>query len=808
MSLRSVALVFSLVTAVASPAARAAEAPSFTRHVSPLLFKLGCSAGTCHGSFSGKGGLQLSLFAARPELDYQNIRYGGYGRRLDLLDADASLLLRKPSMQMPHGGGLKLDPTSEAYRLLRDWIAAGAPADSDAPAIVSVRVEPASLVLKPADAPQALKVVAVAADGTEEDVTRYAAFESRDPSIAVVDGDGRVSARHAGDVPVLVHYAGHVTFSPVAVPAKPVPGLKVPVEKPKDELDRLISAKLASLNIVPSPVCDDAEFVRRVYLDTLSVLPTPDEVREFLNDKSPDKRTKLIDRLLEHPLHAAQWATKMSDLFGADNRFVASAQFHDWFRNKFERNWGWDEIAYGVLCATAADDRSDEELQAAYEKVKAAGQYKRDVEKAKKEGKPAPPMPIDEEAERVEKLKLKPWQTGEGTRKTLAALYSSVKFLQSIRDADGKTTRMIDSKQIALQTSNALLGVQLTCAQCHKHPSDKWTQRDFYGFAAVFTHVQYGGVDPELTKKKVGLAGPFVSMTPCETFEDPSTHEAVGPKALDGPPIEVKEGRDPRRDVWEWMTAKDNPYFARGMVNRVWAQYLGRGFFEPVDAQAAANPPSHPEVLDLLARDFAEHEFDIRRLERRVLNSLTYQRSWRTNASNATDLRNFSHRTLRRLTAEQLLDAVLTATGTPHKLEARNGGVVRKTERIIEMSPSRFSGVDSYVLTSFGKPLRVQSCDCERSPAPSLGQSLYLYNDEQLMAKIGDPAGRVQKLVDAKIEPRKAVDELYLVTLSRLPTAAELDRTLAYLKTAATPAEGYHDVLWSLLNRQEFIINR
>lgn len=785
----------------------AAEAPSFTRHVSPLLFKLGCSAGTCHGSFAGKGGLQLSLFAARPGLDYENLRYGGYARRLDLLEPEASLLLQKPTTAVAHGGGLKLAADGEAYHVLRDWIVAGAKNDAEAPSITGVRVEPKSFTLQTGAAPHPLKVIARHADGSEADVTKFASFEARDPSIAAVDADGRVTARAAGDAPVLVHYAGHVTYSIAAVPGSLHPDLKAPSEKPQDEVDRLILAKLGRLNVVPSPVCDDAEFLRRAYLDTISILPTPEEARAFLNDKSPDKRAKLIDRLLDHPLHAAQWATKMCDLFGADNRFLDSQPFHDWFRNKFERNLGWDEIAYGVLCATAADDRTEEQLQAAFAKIAAASKHKRDVEKAKKEGKPEPPPPVDPDAEAAKKLK--PWQTGDGARKTLAVMYSSLKFLQVIRDpAKNTQTRMIDSQQVALQTANALLGVQLTCAQCHKHPSDKWTQRDFFGFAAVFAHVQHNGVAPELTAKKLNISGPFVTMTPCETFTDPVSKEPVGPKALDGPTIEVTPGRDPRRDVWEWMTKKDNPYFARGMVNRVWAHYLGRGFFEPVDAQAAANPPSHPEALDALARDFAEHGYDVRRLERRVLNTLTYQRSWQTNVSNAADQRNFSHRLLKRLSAEQLLDAVLSATGTPHKLTNVYNGKVQPHERIVEMSPSRFRGDDWYVLQAFGKPLRVQSCDCERSASPSLGQSLYLYNDEQLMAKIADSAGRIQKLIDAKTAAPRIVEELYLVALSRWPTKDEAARTAEFLKTAASPAEGYHDVLWSLLNRQEFIINR
>ena len=168
--------------------------------------------------------------------------------------------------------------------------------------------------------------------------------------------------------------------------------------------------------------------------------------------------------------------------------------------------------------------------------------------------------------------------------------------------------------------------------------------------------------------QKVNLSGVHAEDNAVESFLDPSTQQPLPPRILGGPTIAVKPGSDPRQELWRWMTAKENPYFAAAIVNRVWAHYLGRGFVEPADAQAAANPPSHPEVLDTLARDFVAHGYDLRHLHRRILNTLAYQRDWRTNPSNAKDDRNFSHRRLRRLTAEQALDAIAQITGTPIKL--------------------------------------------------------------------------------------------------------------------------------------------
>lgn len=776
-----------------------AEPAVFSHQVVPLLFKLGCSAGQCHGSFSGKGGFRLSLFASRADLDYANIRYGGFGRRINLHDPAASLLLAKPTAQISHGGGLRLERGSPEYELLASWIAAGAKFDSDQDiAIKSVRLDPTSLTLEVGAAPLSLRALARLADETEVDVTRFAKFESQDPSLFSVDSLGQVSALRHGDAPILAHYAGRIAFATALASAPLPPGLAFVDEPLLDEIDKLVVDKLRRLNLVPSALCDDAEFLRRVYLDTTSTLPTPEQVRAFLADASTDKRAKVIEELLAHPLHAAQWATRLCDMIGADDRFLDSTPFHDWFRNKFAHNAGWDQIAYGVFCATAADDMTPEQVLAM--QARAAEEEKRKQEQAAS-GQPAAPP-----AEGAPPP-LAPWETGYASRRTLDALYSAIKFQVQVRDAEGKeTARLVDARQLAMQTANAFLGMQLACAQCHKHPSDKWTQADFLGLASVFSHVELGGPDPRLLAMNVTVNGIHVGDKPGETFIDPVSEQMVRPRALDGPTIDVQPGSDPRQEVWKWLVAPQNPYFARAIVNRVWAGYMGRGLYEPVDAQANANPPSHPELLDHLARDFVDHQFDLRHLERRLLNSLTYQRGWRTNASNLHDQRNYSHGLLRRLTAEQMVDAISQITGTPPKLTKVYGGEIRDGARVIEMSLSRFRGDDWYPLVIFGKPLRVQSCDCERSSAPSLSQALYLYNDDTLWAKIVDESGRLKKLVEQQPDDRALIEELYLLSLSRLPSAAEMDRTLAYLPGVPSRLEAYQDVLWSLLNRQEFLV--
>jgi hypothetical protein len=577
-----------------------------------------------------------------------------------------------------------------------------------------------------------------------------------------------------------------VAFATVLVPGPVVAGVKKPDETPADKVDVLLLKRLDALNIVASPRCDDLDFLRRAYLDVIGQLPTPEEIRAFQADKDPGKRAKLIDRLLEHPLHAALWAGKLCDMVGADDRFIGDGvyNFHDWFRGKIEKNTPWDEIAYGVIVATAADGRDPDKIRE---------DQKRDIaeKKAAKEKKPV-----------EKKDDTPPWRRGYATRKTLDVFYNNLIHQQVV---PGKP-RMIDSKKIALRVSHTFLGVQLECAQCHKHPNDRWSQQDFLSFATAFAHVDFGP-DPALKAAKVNLSGTHVTSKPIDVQFDPDTGEPLPPRLLGGAGIDVKDGVDPRREVWAWLVQKENPYFAAAIVNRVWAHYLGRGLVEPVDGLAAANPPSHPDVMDELTRDFITSKFDLRQLERRILNLAAYQRDWRSNATNGKDERNFSHRTLRRLSAEQALDAIAQVTGTPVKLPKRYG-TPRDGVKAVEVALSRVGGDDGYVLSIFGRPIRVQNCDCERSAAASLSQTLYLFNDEKLIAKIHDDKGRVKNLVETMADDAKLLDELFLWALTRFPTAAERDRCLKHIATAESRLEGYQDVVWSLLNRQEFIINR
>lgn len=772
-----------------------AATPSFGREVVPTLYRLGCSSGECHGSFSGKGNFRLSLFAADPDADYREV-LAGFGRRLNRHDPDQSLLLLKPTGRLAHGGDVRLKTGSPEHQRLRAWIEAGArPDPADTPRVQAIRVEPAVVTCPVDGEPAVLRVLAQFDDGSERDVTHLARFESLDGSIAAVNIDGSVTGRRAGDSHILGHYAGQIACATALVPGTLPASATFPKETLIDPVDRLVVEKLKRLNIVPSGLCSDNDFLRRLYLDVIGQLPPPETVRAFVTDQDPDKRTRLIDRLLADPLHAAVWATRLCDATGADNRTMYDKSvyaFHDFFRNRFERNVPWDEFVRGVLTGTATDGRSLEELQADNARI---AEYRKKQNEASKAGKKLEPEPLTD----------KPWRVGVGARNTLEEFSYNLKF----RVQAGPRKGQIDPKPMAQHVATAFLGVRLECAECHKHPHDRWSQQDFFGFTAAFSYLDRG-VPPEMREKKLTfINGTYVTDKPLEVYPDPVTGEPCPPKALGGSVIEIRAGVDPRLEVWKWMASPDNPYFARAIVNRIWAAYFGRGLIDPVDALGAANPPSHPEVLDELVRDFVAHKYDIRHLERRLLLTRTYQRGWETNASNASDERNYSHRVLRRMTAEQALDAIALVTGTPVQLDTTyigGPGDGRTVEKAVEMPLSRLKGADSYVLKIFDKPQRTQSCDCERGVTANLSQALYLYNDAELTAKIADARGRLAKLLAEVKEDSRVLDDLYLAALTRLPTDAERQRTAEHLKAAKSRAEGFEDVFWALLNRQEFLV--
>ena len=333
---------------------------SYRYSVIPAFSQAGCNTGACHGTPTGKGGFKLSLRGYLPDQDYMTLTRDNAGRRVDPLSPDTSMILRKPLGELPHEGGLRLARNTKAYEFLRDWVAEGAKDDRGAAAAVRLEILPGARVLNaPAKSQQAV-VIVHHADGTSRDVTPICYYNSSNPEIADVDASGHVTFKMRGEVAVIAHYLDLVANVRLTHLVE-VPGFKV-AEVPQDNLiDTAVFAKLNRMRVAPSELCTDLEFIRRVYLDTIGILPTPDEVKSFLNDSPGDRRTKVIDRLFSRPEFYDFWTLKLADVLRSNGRLIqpkGTHVFQRWIRQSLEQNVPMDRFVRELLTSDGSTFRN------------------------------------------------------------------------------------------------------------------------------------------------------------------------------------------------------------------------------------------------------------------------------------------------------------------------------------------------------------------------------------------------------------------------------------------------------------------
>ncbi len=572
-----------------------------------------------------------------------------------------------------------------------------------------------------------LKAIAHWSDGSREDVTPICRFLSNDDSVADVSVDGLATSAGKGDTHLVVFYDNGITPVPVMLPISPQTAKNYPKVAASSKIDEFVLAKLKKLGAVPSEICGDAEFLRRASLDITATLPSPEEVQAFLANKSPNKRTEKIDELLKRPGYSAWWGTKICDWTGNNAQNIGNNSFrnedakhwYEWVRHRIDENVRYDEMMEGIVLATGREgDQSFEDY------CQEMGQYYREDD----------PVSFAEHP-------------------SLPQFWAR----RNIRQPEEK----------ALAFAYAFMGVRIQCAQCHKHPFDQWSQQDFEQFTAFFSGIQYGNrrEDRETLDKmneKLGLAGkrggdarkmypqllregktiPFqeiyVDGRRIKQNKGNKNKRDVGrvitPKLLGGDEVIAEEFGDPRGALMQWLKDEKNPYFAKAFVNRVWANYFHRGIIEPADDQNLANPPSNAPLLEWLTAEFIAHDYDMRWLHRTIVSSDAYQRSWVPNDTNVLDEKNFSHALPRRLPAEVIYDALQMATASDQKRAEMLASVDLRA--IGPTSAYRNRGRTGYALTTFGKPERIENCDCERSFEPSLLQVLYVRNDAEALAMI------------------------------------------------------------------------
>jgi hypothetical protein len=388
------------------------------------------------------------------------------------------------------------------------------------------------------------------------------------------------------------------------------------------------------------------------------------------------------------------------------------------------------------------------------------------------------------------------------------------RFVSELLTASGDLSRspatawyrsVTDQKDRMQDVAQVFLGIRLQCAQCHHHPYEKWSQDDYYGFAAFFSTV--ASKPGDAPGESVVFHQRKAAGTP-----HPRTGKPVPPTPLGSPGLSLPAERDPRLDLAAWMSDRDNPWFARMLVNRYWKHFFGRGLVEPEDDLRVTNPATHPELLDALATYFVVSGYDLRELTRAIVNSHTYQLSSEPNEHNLKDRQNYSRFYPRRLPAEVLLDAINVLAETRDNFAGQESGT-----RAVSLPDDRYNR-DVYFLSVFGRPAMESACECERSDDANLAQSLHLINSPALQDKLAHANGRAARLAALQAADDSKVDDLYLAAVSRRPNAEERAAALAHLakkRAAGTDAAtrvaaeraAYEDILWALINTKEFLFN-
>jgi hypothetical protein len=726
------------------PTIASAQTPvSFVNDVEPILTRLGCNQGACHGKSSGQNGFRLSLRGFAPEWDHEWITKEYATRRINPTSPEASLLLLKPTGQAAHEGGVVMTVGSREYAVLLNWIRAGAPGvNKNDPGVRKLRIESAARTLKAGESLQ-LSVKAEYSDGQTKDVTWLTKFDSNDAGLAAVAPSGLVTMERAGETAIRAMFQGQVAVAVVTAPHDTAVKAEWFAAK-NNFIDTHLFKKLNDLRIEPSGPCDDSQFIRRVYLDAMGILPAPDEVRTFLADRGSNKRARLIDAVLERPEFVDFWTMQLSDLLmnrkESDHDVRGSKgvrNFHDWIRRQVALNRPWDEMTRELLTVT-------------------------------------------------------------GTTHEHAAVGYFIVNVGEQRESHKST--------IVANAAQTFLGVRIGCAQCHNHPLEKYTQDDYYHFAGYFSRIRLERKDPKMGATKLVVSLPDVKQNKNPVgVTQPRTGKFMLPQALDRTATKVEPDQDPRKVLADWITDPKNEYFAGAMVNRIWAHYFDMGLVEPVDDLRESNPPTNPELWQALVKEFVAHKYDRKHLMRVILNSRAYQLSSATKPTNQKDHRFYSHYYARRLPSEVLHDAIYAFTGAADTFDGYPAGlravqipdpavkskfltIFPRSERITSCACERSGDVNlTHTLHLLGGDNMIQRI---RVPDGRLQQLLKSKKSDQEMFEelCMIAVSRLPKDSERQLFQRHMVD--------RTNEAGVRGRV-----------EAFEDAMWALINAQEFIFN-
>ncbi|MFA6546242.1 MAG: DUF1549 domain-containing protein, partial [Limisphaerales bacterium] len=689
----------------------------FIRDVNPVLTKAGCNQGTCHGAKAGKNGFKLSLRGYDAEFDVRAFTDELASRRANVASPDDSLMLLKATAAVPHQGQQVFLPGDLNYRIVREWIGAGAKLNSQSARVARIELSPQNPVVQRIGARQQMRVIATYADGSKRDVTALAFVETGNQDVAKTDSANVVSTLRRGEAPLLARFEGAYAVTTMTVMGDRTGLVWVDPEK-WNKIDEFTASKWQRMKILPSGLCTDDEFIRRVYLDLTGVPPTSDEVKAFLADTRPtrEKRDALVDKLVGSDDYVDHWSNKWADLLQVNGKFLGAEgakAFREWIRNEIAKNTPHDEFARKIITASGSN-------------------------------KANPPASYY-------KILRKPDDTMENT----THLFLAVRF-NCNKCHDHPFERWTQDQYYQTAAWFARVGLK-------KDPAGG---DQLLGGTAV-----EGGKPLYEIIEELGTGEVIHDRTGKETPPQ-FPYPATGNENVNGAGAKTAKPLSRREQLAMWITAKDNRYFATSFANRIWGYLTGVGIIEPLDDIRAGNPPSNPELLDYLTQEFIRSGFNTRHLMKLITKSHTYQLSVASHQWNVDDKINFSHATARRLPAEVLYDTIYKVTGAKSNIPGVPAGT-----RASQLADTGFKLPDGFFAT-MGKPPRESACECERTSDVQLGPVMALISGATVGDAISAPDNAIAKLAKETTDDRKLINELFLRIINRPARPAEVETTL------------------------------
>lgn len=688
--------------------------PDFLRDVNPVITRLGCNAGTCHGAKDGKNGFKLSLRGYDPVYDVRAFGDDHAARRVNYASPDDSLMLLKATGAVPHEAGALTDIGSPYYQTIRQWIADGAELKRDTARVSRIELFPKNPVIQNTGGRQQMRVVAHYADGRQKDVTHDAFIESGNTEVAEYDDFGLLKTVRRGEAPILARFEGAYAATTVTVMGDRE-GFTWKAPEAWGEIDKFVSAKWQRMKIQPSPLASDEEFLRRIYLDLTGLPPAPEKISAFLADQRPvrQKRDAVIDELIGSTEFVDHWSNKWADLLQVNSKFLGgegAGLFREWIRQQVEANVPYDQFVYSIITAKGSNK---ENPAAAYYKI---------------------------------------LRTPEELVENTTHLFLATRFnCNKCHDHPFEKWNVDNYYQTA-----AFFG-------------EMDLQRDTKNAAKA----NIGGTAVEGAKPLYEVVGDggnneVVNVVTGEAAEPVVPYPAKIVKAAYADPKKPTR----REALGAWMTSSDNRYFGMSYANRIWGYLTGTGLIEPLDDIRAGNPPTNPELMAYLTKRFVEGGFDVQKLMAEICKSRTYQLSIASNRWNEDDTLNYSKAKARRLPAEVLFDSVYAVTGSIPKIPGAKPGM-----RAAELADAKTDAEGGFLAT-LGRPPRESACECDRQNDLQLSAVMALLSGPAVADAIGDPGNAIAQLARTELDDRKLIEKIYLRVLNRKPTEPELAAVL------------------------------